>query len=205
MSSRIGILGGTFDPIHYGHLAIAEEARVALHLSRVMVIPAGEQPLKAGRHVASSAHRLAMAHLACAGNPFFAVSAIEIERAGPSYTAVTLQQLHDQLPDALCLILGADALADLPRWRDVQRILELASLVGVTRPGATLDLVRLARALPGVLERLTLIDGPRLDISSSDLRRRVAAGKPIRYQTPDAVVDYIAQHGLYRHSGEPHP
>lgn len=198
MSSRVGILGGTFDPIHYGHLAIAEEVRVALHLSRVLIIPAGEQPLKAGRHVATPAHRLAMARLACAGNPFFEVSAIEIERAGPSYTAVTLQQLHDQTPDTLCLILGADALADLPRWRDVQRILELASLAGVARPGAALDLVRLARAIPGVLERLTLIDGPRLDISSTDLRRRVAAGKPIRYQTPDTVVDYIERHGLYR-------
>lgn len=197
-SGRIGILGGTFDPIHFGHLAIAEEARVALHLTSVLIIPAGAQPLKTGRHVASAQQRLAMARLACATNPAYDVLDLEIERAGPSYTVVTLAQLHERYPGELHLILGADALNDLPRWREVERVLALARLVGVARPGITLDLARMEAAIPGVRSRLTLVEGPRLEISSTNLRRRVAAGQPIRYQTPDAVVEYIEHHRLYR-------
>lgn len=197
-SGRIGILGGTFDPIHYGHLAIAEEARIALHLASVLIIPAGEQPLKTGRHVASAQQRLAMARLACATNPAYDVLDLEIERAGPSYTVVTLMQLQERYHGELHLILGADALNDLPRWREVRRVLSLARLVGIARPGSTLDLARLEAAIPEVRARLTLMEGPRLEISSTDLRRRIATGKPIRYQTPDAVVEYIEQHGLYR-------
>ncbi|MCS6938274.1 MAG: nicotinate-nucleotide adenylyltransferase [Roseiflexaceae bacterium] len=196
-SGRTGILGGSFDPIHYGHLAIAEEARVVLQLSRVLIIPAGEQPLKPGS-VASPAHRLAMARLACAENPFFEVSSIEIDRPGPSYTYVTLQLLHDQGFDDLYLILGMDSVADLPRWREVRRILDLAHIIGVSRPGVSLDLSHLSQILPGLTQRLIVIDGPRLDISSTDLRQRVAQGRPIRYQTPDAVVAYIETHQLYR-------
>lgn len=197
-TGRTGILGGSFDPIHYGHLAIAEEARVVLQLSRVLIIPAGEQPLKPGGSAASPAHRLAMARLACADNPFFEVSSIEIDRPGPSYTYVTLQLLRDQGFDDLYLILGIDSVADLPRWREVRRILELAHIVGVSRPGVSLDLPHLSSILPGLTERLIVIDGPRLDISSTDLRQRVAQGRPIRYQTPYAVVAYIETHQLYR-------
>ncbi len=197
-TGRTGVLGGSFDPIHYGHLAVAEEVRVVLQLNRVLIIPAGEQPLKPGGSVAEPVHRLAMAHLACVGNPFFEVSSIEIDRPGPSYTYVTLQLLHDQGFDDLYLILGADSVADLPRWREVRRILELAHIVGVSRPGASFDLVYLSQIVPGLMERLIVIDGPRLDISSTDLRRRVAQGRPIRYQTPDAVVAYIETHELYR-------
>lgn len=197
-TGRTGILGGSFDPIHYGHLAIAEEARVVLRLQRVLIIPAGEQPLKPGGSVASSVHRLAMARLACAGNPFFEVSSIEIDRPGPSYTYVTLQILHDQGFDDLYLILGADSVTDLPRWHEVRRILKLARIVGMSRPGASFDLAHLAQILPGLMERLIVIDGPRLDISSTDLRLRVAQGRPIRYQTPDSVVAYIETNGLYR-------
>jgi nicotinate-nucleotide adenylyltransferase len=197
-SAPIGILGGTFDPIHYGHLAIAEEVRVALRLDRVLIIPAGEQPLKIGKHMAPPEHRLAMARLACADNPFFEVSSIEIDRPGPSYTHVTLQLLHDQGLENLYLILGADALADLPRWHETPRILTLARIVVVSRPGASVDLSVLSQIFPALPERLILIEGPRLDISSTDLRQRVAQGRPIRYQTPDAVVAYIEAHGLYR-------
>ncbi len=197
-SVPIGILGGTFDPIHYGHLAVAEEVRVALHLDRVIIIPAGEQPLKIGRCTALPEHRLAMARLACAGNPFFEVSSIEIDRPGPSYTLVTLQLLHDQGLDNLYLILGADALADLPRWRETPRILTLARIVVVSRPGTVIDLPALSQIFPALPERLITIEGPRLDISSTDLRQRVAQGRPIRYQTPDPVVAYIETHGLYR-------
>jgi nicotinate-nucleotide adenylyltransferase len=197
-SAPIGILGGTFDPIHYGHLAIAEEVRVALRLDRVLIIPAGEQPLKIGKRMAPPEHRLAMARLACADNPLFEVSSIEVDRPGPSYTHVTLQLLHDQGLDNLYLILGADALADLPRWHETPRILTLARIVVVSRPGASVDLSVLSQIFPALPERLILIEGPRLDISSTDLRQRVAQGRPIRYQTPDAVVAYIEAHGLYR-------
>jgi nicotinate-nucleotide adenylyltransferase len=197
-SGRTGILGGSFDPIHYGHLAIAEEVRVVLQLNRVLIIPAREQPLKPDGSAASPTHRLAMARLACADNPFFEVSSLEIDRPGPSYTYVTLQFLRNQGLDDLYLILGMDSVADLPRWREVRRILELAHIVGMSRPGASLDLSHLSQVLPGLMERLIVIDGPHLDISSTDLRQRVAQGRPIRYQTPDAVIAYIEMHQLYR-------
>ncbi|HWQ15851.1 MAG TPA: nicotinate-nucleotide adenylyltransferase [Roseiflexaceae bacterium] len=202
MSARIGVLGGTFDPIHYGHLAIAEEARVALRLDRVLLVPAGRQPLKHGSHVATPQQRLEMARLACAGNDALEVSPIEVERPGPSYTVSTLEQLRDAGLGTLYFILGADALADLHRWHQAQRIPELAHLVAVARPGHPPDLEALEARLPGVRERLTVLEGPRLEISSTDLRRRVAAGRPIRYLTPDPVVEYIARHRLYR-SGSP--
>ncbi|SRR6266545_6204470 len=195
---RLGILGGSFDPIHYGHLAIAEEARVALGLDRVLLVPAARQPLKGGRHAAAPEHRLAMARLACSFNDAFEVSTIELDRPGPSYTVTTLEALRAAFDGQMFFILGADALADLPRWHAAARIVELARIVAVARPAVTLDLAALARAIPRIGERLTLLDGPRLDISSNDLRRRVAAGRPIRYQTPDPVVDYIARHGLYQ-------
>ena len=198
MATRIGILGGTFDPIHYGHLAIAEEARVALRFDRVLFIPVARQPLKRGEHVAAPAQRLEMARLACAGNPAFEVSPMEIERRGPSYTIDTLAALRDTGLSELHFIVGFDAAADLHRWHAARAILALARIVAVGRPGFTLDATALDRDLPGLSERLTVLVGPSLDISSSALRRRVADGRPIRYQTPDAVVEYIAAHGLYQ-------
>ncbi|MBK9711619.1 MAG: nicotinate-nucleotide adenylyltransferase [Kouleothrix sp.] len=198
MNARTGIFGGSFDPIHYGHLAIAEEARVALRLDRVLFVPAAQQPLKRSGHAAAPEQRLAMAELACQSNAAFAVSPIELDRPGPSYTATTLESLWATCGPELFFILGADALADLPRWHAAARIVELAQIVAVGRPGFAPDAARLAGALPGSAGRLTVIEGPKLAISSSTLRRRVAAGLPIRYQTPDAVVEYIAKHGLYQ-------
>jgi nicotinate-nucleotide adenylyltransferase len=198
MNARIGILGGTFDPIHYGHLAIAEEARASMQLDQVLLVPAGHQPLKHGRHAATPQQRLEMARLACAPNPALSVSAIEVERPGPSYTVTTLEQLAGQTSAALFFLLGADALADLYRWRAADRILELAQIVGITRPGYSPDLSGLRAALPTIESRLTLVEGPRLEIASSDLRRRLAERRPIRYLTPDPVVEYIEEHGLYR-------
>lgn len=196
MTRRTGILGGTFDPIHYGHLAIAEEARVALRLDRVLFVPAARQPLKVAGHVATAAQRLEMARLACAPNEAFEVLAVEVDRPGPSYTVDTLAELSGA--GELHFILGADALPDLPRWRAVERIVELARIVAVGRPGFLPDLAALARDLPQLRERLIILEGPRLEISSTELRRRIAEGRPIRYQTPDAVVAYIAANGLYR-------
>ena len=197
MTTRIGILGGTFDPIHYGHLAIAEEARVALQFERVLLIPAARQPLKQGGHAATPAQRLKMVRLACASNAAFEVSAIEIKRDGPSYTVESLRALRHQGIGELHFILGADAAAELYRWHAAQEIITLARIVVVGRPGVVLDRAALERGLPGVSAQMTVLEGPQLEISSTALRRRVAAGLPIRYQTPDRVVEYIAAHRLY--------
>jgi nicotinate-nucleotide adenylyltransferase len=198
LSARIGILGGTFDPIHYGHLLIAEEVRAALGLQRTLLIPAGRQPLKHGAHVASPAQRLAMTRLACVDNPALEVSPVEVERPGLSYTVTTLEELHRADIGQLHFILGADALVDLHRWYDAPRILQLARIVAVRRPGHAPDIDAIVTRLPGLREQLIIIDGPLLEISSSELRQRVAAGKPIRYMTPDPVVEYIAANGLYQ-------
>jgi nicotinate-nucleotide adenylyltransferase len=198
MTARIGILGGTFDPIHYGHLAIAEEARHALQLDRVLVVPAAQQPLKRGAHMATPEQRLAMVQLACAPNPAFEVSRIELDRPGPSFTLNTLEALQAAQIGELHFILGEDALADLTRWHGAARVVELAHIIAVGRPGRAFDHTRILEALPALSDRLTVLPGPALDISSTVLRRRVAAGQPIRYQTPDAVVAYIQEQGLYQ-------
>lgn len=203
MMQRIGILGGTFDPIHYGHLAIAEEARWALDLKLVYVTPAAQQPLKHNGHGASPQQRLEMIRLACASNPAFAPSDIELRRPPPSFTIDTMVEFRALLGAncELWFILGGDALADLPRWRQATRLLELTRFAAVLRPGATVDLAALDAALPGLARRTSLIAGPRLDISSTALRQRIAAGQPVRYQLPDAVIDYIETHRLYREGG----
>jgi nicotinate-nucleotide adenylyltransferase len=197
MTARIGVLGGTFDPIHYGHLAAAEEARLALRLDRVLLVPAARQPLKSGGHAASPEQRFEMVRLACTGNDAFEPSRIELDRPGLSYTVDTLEELSREVPGEVHFILGADALADLPRWYAAQHVVDLARIVAVRRPGFMPDLAALARDLPRIRDRLTVIEGANLDISSSELRRRVAEKRPIRYLTPDAVVEYIAAHGLY--------
>ncbi|MDQ2995935.1 MAG: nicotinate-nucleotide adenylyltransferase [Chloroflexota bacterium] len=198
MTARIGILGGTFDPIHNGHLAIAEEARLASRLDRVLFVPASQQPLKRSTHIATPEQRLAMTQLACASNIAFEVSRIELDRPGPSFTLTTLEALQSAQIGELHFILGEDALADLTRWHGAAGVVELARIIAVGRPGCTLDLTRIFQALPALRERLTVLPGPTLDISSTALRLRVAASRPIRYQTPDAVVDYINEHSLYR-------
>jgi nicotinate-nucleotide adenylyltransferase len=202
MSPRIGILGGSFDPIHYGHLAIAEEARVALQLDRVVLVPAARQPLKYSGHGAASAQRFEMARLACAANAAFEVSPIEIERPGPSYSVVTLEEFHKTQPGEYYFILGSDAASDLGHWYAAERIIELARIVVVGRPGAAPDREQLILTFPRLAERMLLVAGPRLDISSTLLRERVAAGQSIRYLTPDPVVEYIMRHRLY---GSVHP
>jgi nicotinate-nucleotide adenylyltransferase len=198
MTARIGILGGTFDPIHYGHLAIAEEARLALQLDRVLFVPAAQQPLKRDAHVATPEQRFAMVQLACAPNPAFEVSRIELERPGPSFTLTTLEALLAAGIGELHFILGEDALADLTRWHGAAHVVELARIIAVGRPGSAPDHTHIIHVLPALRQRLTVLPGPALDISSTALRRRVGAGQPIRYQTPDAVVAYIDEQGLYR-------
>jgi nicotinate-nucleotide adenylyltransferase len=196
---RLGIYGGAFDPIHFGHLAIAEEARWACCLDQVLIIPAASQPLKPG-HYAAAHHRLKMVKLACAGNPALIPSKLELERPPPSYTIDTLRICQAQYGTdvELVLIVGADAAADLPRWRDCEQIAHIARLAIVHRPGYTLRLDTIFAAIPAFANRITVIEGPKLAISSTDLRRRLADGRPVRYQLPDAVLEYIIQHRLYQ-------
>lgn len=194
----VGILGGTFDPIHHGHLVIAEEAREALGLERVLLVPAAVPPHKPDRVVTAAAHRLAMAELAVAGNPAFAVSGIEVERGGPSYTVETLEALlGDGVADPW-FILSAEALSDFPAWRRPDRILELCRLAVVPRGDhAPLDAAWVREHFPGREDRVMFLAGPLLPISGSVVRRRAAAGRSVRYLVPDAVARYIADHALY--------
>jgi len=197
---RLGLFGGTFDPIHLGHLVIAEEARAVLRLDRILFIPARRSPLKAAGPIAADDQRLAMLERAIAGQPAFTVSRVDLDRPGPSYTVDTLALLGAERGDkaVLWLILGADALVDLPAWREPAAILEAARLAVFERPGHAIDLEALEAALPGSGLRVDRIPTPLIGISASDLRDRVAAGRPIRYQVPAAVEDYIMAEGLYR-------
>lgn len=197
---RIGILGGTFDPIHYGHLVVAEECRFQLQLDKMLLVPAGQPPHKRGRAAASAADRAAMVELAIANNAGLAVSRLEIERPGLSYTVDTVAQLREQYGAhvELFFVIGLDSLQELLSWREPRRLLQMCKLVAVSRPGYTFDLAPLVAALPEALERILHVATPELNIASSDLRARVAAGRPIRYQLPEAVVEYIYRRGLYR-------
>jgi nicotinate-nucleotide adenylyltransferase len=195
----LGIMGGTFDPIHHGHLAIAEEAREALGLEQVLFVPAGSPPHKPGRPVTPGAHRLAMVELAIAGNPSFAASRLEIDRDGPSYTADTLEAMRSDGHRDLWFILSSEALAGLPGWHRPDRVLELARLAVVPRGGATTpDAAWIVERFPGRADRFAFLSGPLLPISGSVVRRRAAAGRSIRYLVPEPVARYVADHHLYR-------
>jgi nicotinate-nucleotide adenylyltransferase len=200
----IGILGGTFDPVHMGHLAIAEEARDALALARVVFVPAGRPVHKPGRPISPAEDRLAMVAAAIADNPGFTLSRAEIDRPGPSYAVDTVEALAAETGAAggepnLVFIMASDAYAGLPTWRRPERILELCWLAVLPRPGAEpVDPVAMARLVPGADRRTLVIDGPSLAVSGSTIRARVAAGRSIRYLVPDAVIAYIGDHGLYR-------
>ena len=196
----IGVLGGTFDPPHYGHLAIAEEARARLGLDAVLFVPAGRPPHKPGKPISPVQDRLAMVELAIKDNPAFQLSRVDADRPGPSYTADMLALLSSQFGSGaeLYLIVGMDSLAQFLTWHDPARVLSLCRLVAVTRPGYAADLPALDAAIPGVSQRIILLDGPSLDISATELQRRVREGLPIRYQVPEAVLEYIYKRRLYR-------
>jgi nicotinate-nucleotide adenylyltransferase len=184
------VLGGSFDPVHHGHLIAAERAAEALGLDRVLFVPCASQPLKSHGPAASAEHRCAMLRLALGGHPNFLVETLEVERPAPSYTIDTLRELHRRGSGSrLVLILGADAAADLPRWRAADEVARLAEIAVLTRPGA-----------PEVSSALVrhLVATPAIEISASDIRARCLAGKSIRFLVPDAVADYIARHQLYQ-------
>jgi nicotinate-nucleotide adenylyltransferase len=195
--TRLGLIGGTFDPPHYGHLVAAQEVAWQLELDRVLWVPTGQNPLKADAGYSAAEDRCHMVALAIAGNPLFELSRLDIDRPGPSYTADLLRAID--APDRqLFFLVGADILPELHRWRAPGEILRLARLVVVNRPDAPVaDVSILDKTLPGARDRVDLVDIPGVSVSSSDLRARVAAGKPIKYLTPPAVEEYIHSHALY--------
>ena len=186
----VGLFGGSFDPIHHGHLIVARIAAEALGLDQVRFMPARAQPLKEGRHGADPAQRAAMVELAIAGEPGFALEPIELARDGYSYTVDTLRALRAREPGLEpVLLLGMDAAAELPRWKESAAVLDLARVAVFARAGGPV------LEVPGVWR---VVDVPALEISATALRWRAAAGRSIRYWVPDAVADYVAAHGLYR-------
>ena len=204
--ARYGILGGTFDPPHIGHLALAQEAAVRLRLDRVWFLPAADPPHKRGRELSAARDRAAMVELAIAGDERFGLDRADLDRSGPSYTVDTLDILRARWGPEVWIgfIIGWDMLLYLPEWHDPAGVLaQLDALIVARRPGAldegaTDTLARLEAALPGLRERLALLDAPQLEVSSTWLRERVASGLPVRYLTPDPVCAYISQRGLYR-------
>lgn len=187
---RLGVMGGTFDPIHNGHLVAASEVAAALELDEVLFVPTGQPWQKA--EVTATSNRYLMAEIATAANPRFKVSTVDIDRAGPTYTVDTLRDLSIQHPDAdLFFITGADAVTSMAGWKDSEDLWGLAKFVAVTRPGHKLDL---PEAPEGAIQVLEI---PALAISSTDIRERVLSGKPIWYLVPDGIVQFIAKHGLY--------
>ncbi len=193
----IGLLGGTFDPPHVGHLVLGECARAQLGLDRVYFMPAGDPWRKAGRDVASATDRLAMTNLAIAGNPHFSLDEREVEHIGPTYTVDTLRELHGQGLDDIVLILGSDALADMPTWREPDVITALARLA-VAPKGMDEGQQAWLAAQVGVDTPPALVEMPPIPVSSTLVRERVREGRPIRYLVPETVEAYIRERGLYR-------
>lgn len=198
---RGGILGGTFDPIHNGHLVIAEAVKDHLNLAEIVFVPAGQPWLKSDRPILPAEHRLAMLRLSLAGKPYFKISTAEIQRVGPSYTVDTVEELRRKMgADAeLFFILGWDSLATLPRWHDASRLIRFCTLVAVHRPGFPRpDLKPMEKSVPGVSRRVIFMTEPCVDISATDIRVRVRQGLPLTDLVPAAVERYIEEHGLYR-------
>jgi nicotinate-nucleotide adenylyltransferase len=185
----IGLFGGSFDPVHHGHLIVAQVAAERLGLEALRFLPAREQPFKRGRHRTSPEHRTAMLSLAISSASGFALETTELDRAGPSYTVHTLEELRRREPQSeFVLLLGADAAAELPAWHEAERIPELARVVVFARPGSR---------VPSSAFISQVIEVPAIDISATEVRRRVCRGQSIRYWVPDAVAEYIARHRLY--------
>ncbi|MFO7941068.1 MAG: nicotinate-nucleotide adenylyltransferase [Bacillota bacterium] len=198
----IGVMGGTFDPIHYGHLVAAESAYESFSLSEVIFVPAGDPPHKTGDDVTPARHRLEMARLATEDNPHFRVSPIEVERAGLSYTIDTMRDFRDRYGSDVDLyfITGIDAILQIPEWNNTEGLFEICRFIAATRPGYSIsELNRFKQQLhPEYRERIIALEVPALAISSTDLRRRVAEGRSIRYLVPDPVAEYIREQRLYR-------
>ena len=186
---RLGVFGGSFDPVHVGHLIVAEAAADILQLEKILFVPARVQPFKIGQHSASAEDRVAMLQLAIAENPRFSLDRREIERAGPSYTVDTLRELHSETPqDELFLLVGADAAWDLPRWHDAELLTQYANLIALSRPGLEIpDFEMISEA----------VDVPAINLSATHIRQSISKGVSLRYLLPSAVLEYIESNGLY--------
>lgn len=190
--TRLGVMGGTFDPIHHGHLVAASEVAAVFDLDEVVFVPTGQPWQKSGSEVSDAEHRYLMTVVATAANPRFSVSRVDIDRHGPTYTVDTLRDLHELRPDSdLFFITGADVLSEILSWHGAEDIWELAHFVGVTRPGHELS-------VPEGAGDVVLLEVPAMAISSTDCRARVRSGQPVWYLVPDGVVQYIGKYGLYR-------
>ena len=198
---RVGILGGTFDPIHLSHLLIAENARTSLELEEVVFIPTGQPWMRPDAPLSPSHHRMNMVRIAVASNPFFRASSMEIDRPGPTYTVDTLEELRRGADegDSFFFILGVDALQEFPQWKEPGRVLELCTLVLAKRPGwGDLDMAPLSFVDPSAAQKVVMLETPAMDISGTEIRRRVALGLSVRYQVPEEVERYMKHYGLYR-------
>jgi len=197
---KIGVIGGTFDPIHYGHLIIAEEARVKVGLAKVIFIPAGNPPHKLRRPYSPAHHRYKMVELAIASNPYFEISPIEINRPGPSYSVDTMAILREEMgPNVeLYFIMGVDSLAGILTWHKPEELIKLCKIIAVNRPGYGVDIDALNNIIPGIKEQVIFIKAPEIGISSTEIQQRVREGLPIRYLVPPEVERYIYENKLYR-------
>ena len=197
---RLGVMGGTFDPIHYGHLVTAEAALWKFRLDEVVFVPTGHPWMKEGQEVTPAEHRYLMTVIATASNPRFSVSRIEVEREGPTYAVDTLQELRRKAEEELELyfITGADAILEIFQWKDPEEVLSMTHFIAATRPGY--DIARFEKAAPTSHPHISVMDIPALAISSTDVRRRVREGEPIRYLVPEGVHAYVHKAGLYRES-----
>jgi len=203
---KIGVFGGTFDPIHLGHLAVAEEVRTSLGLAEVLFVPAGQpwlkvdKTLRADRSISAAQHRVQMVKLAIAGHPHFKLSTCEVDRPGPSYAVDTIDILQQQLGTEarLFFLLGSDALSELPQWKEPSRLIQICRLVAFTRPRFALpSLESLESAIPGLSQHVTFVEVPQIDISATQIRNRVSRGASIHGLVPQAVERYILEQGLY--------
>jgi nicotinate-nucleotide adenylyltransferase len=196
---RIGVIGGTFDPPHIGHLVIAQEAMAYLNLDQVLFAPTHQPPHKLDQRITPIEQRLEMVRLAIAWHARFGLSRVDVDRDGPTYTVDTMRLLHQQWgPGAdFYFIMGMDSLAGILSWRQPEELIRLCRLAVFDRPGYSVDILELERKLPGLRDRVVLIPAPALDIAASDLQRRIRAGAPIAHLVPDAVAAYIREHELY--------
>ena len=203
---NIGVLGGTFDPIHIGHLIVAEEARIRLGFNEVLFVPAGQPWLKLNHSITPAIHRVAMVRRAIAANPHFKLCTLEVERPGLSYTVDTMTMLQEQLGSeaSLFFILGRDTLAELPLWKEPKKLLQLCRLIVAPRPvlsavegSGSSDLEQLETSIPGLLDKVIQLEMPVIGISSSEIRQRIAQGLSIRYLVPEGVEEYITEQKIY--------
>lgn len=202
---RIGIMGGTFNPIHYGHLVTGEEALYQFHLDKIIFMPSGMPPHKADREIISTEERYIMTVIATAANPNFSVSRFEVEREGPSYTIETLKAMRAAYPESeMFFITGADAVLELLTWREPEKLFNYGRFIAATRPGFDIRKVqrvgkfRVAKSGSGEEAEIYVMEIPALSVSSTEIRQRIREGKPVRYLIPDGVLEYIIQRELYR-------